>query len=187
MNVFNRFYIPAFTPVWLNICLIISMIWFAEYFSQPITALAWGVLVGGGVQLAFQVPFLRQIGMLPRWDWNWRDLGVQRILRLMAPAMLGVSVAQVSLVLNTIFASFLVVGSVSWLYYADRLMELPTGVLGAALGTVLLPNLSKAHALADKTAYRNLLDWGATLECIAGHTSSGGIGSTGYTASGYTI
>ena len=166
LNVFNRFYIPAFTPVWLNICLIISMIWFAEYFSQPITALAWGVLVGGGVQLAFQVPFLRQIGMLPRWDWNWRDLGVQRILRLMAPAMLGVSVAQVSLVLNTIFASFLVVGSVSWLYYADRLMELPTGVLGAALGTVLLPNLSKAHALADKTAYRNLLDWGLRLSVL---------------------
>ena len=107
--------------------------------------LAWAVFVGGALQLAFQIPFLKQIGLLPRLDFT-RDEGVWRILKLMGPAVLGVSVAQISLILNTIFASFLKTGSVSWLYYADRLMEFPTGVLGVALGIILLPSLSKAFA-----------------------------------------
>jgi putative peptidoglycan lipid II flippase len=111
-------------------------------------ALGWAVFLGGALQLAFQIPSLQRIGMLPRFSISLRDEGVRRIFRLMAPAVLGVSVAQVSLLLNTIFASFLNTGSVSWLYYADRLMEFPAGLLGAALGTILLPSLARCHATA---------------------------------------
>jgi putative peptidoglycan lipid II flippase len=106
--------------------------------------LLWAVFVAGIVQLAFQVPFLKKIGMLPRWSLNLKDPGVWRIIKQMGPAVFGVSIAQISLIINTIFASFLAVGSVSWLYYADRLMEFPSGMLGVALGTILLPSLSSA-------------------------------------------
>jgi putative peptidoglycan lipid II flippase len=120
--------------------------------------------------LLFQIPFLKQIGLLPRFELNPdganHDKGVARILKLMGPAILGVSVAQISLIINTIFASFLTTGSVSWLYYADRLMEFPTGVLGVALGTILLPSLSKAYASSDSTEYSQLLDWGLRLTFI---------------------
>ena len=166
LNVFNRYYVPAFTPVWLNVSLIIAMLWFTDYFALPISALAWAVCLGGALQLAFQLPFLYKIGMLPRWDWNWRDSDVRRILGLMLPSMLGVSAAQVSLLLNALFASFMVSGSVTWLYYADRMMELPSCVLGAALGTVLLPNLSKTYVLGDQVAYCELLDWGLRLSIL---------------------
>lgn len=128
--------------------------------------LAWAVFIGGFLQLIFQVPFLKQIGLLPRFDFKRDDEGVWRILKLMGPAVLGVSVAQISLILNTIFASFLKTGSVSWLYYADRLMEFPTGVLGVALGTILLPSLSKAYAGKDDGEYSQLLDWGLRLTCL---------------------
>jgi putative peptidoglycan lipid II flippase len=121
------------------------------------------VFLGGALQLAFQIPSLRRIGMLPRFSINLQDEGVRRIFRLMAPAVLGVSVAQVSLLLNTVFASFLNTGSVSWLYYADRLMEFPAGMLGAALGTILLPSLAKCHAAEQHEEYSRLLDWGLRL------------------------
>jgi len=128
-----------------------------------VLALAWAVFIGGALQLAIQLPALAKIGMLPRFDPLWRDEGVQRILKLMAPAVLGVSVSQISLLINTIFASFLESGSVSWLYYADRLMEFPAGLLGAALGTILLPSLAKTHADGRTEDFSALLDWGLRL------------------------
>jgi len=130
-------------------------------------ALAWAVFLGGFLQLLIQIPALRRISMLPRPSINWRaawaDPGVRRISTLMLPALLGVSVSQISLLINTIFASFLQTGSVSWLYYADRLMEFPSGLLGAALGTILLPSLSRCHARQDFAEYSRLLDWGLRL------------------------
>src|SRR6185369_245970 len=145
LNTWSRFAVPAFTPVLLNVSMILGAVVFADRFDPPVLALAWAVFVGGLLQLAFQLPFLARIGMLPRWRFDLKHPGVRRILKLMAPALFGVSVSQISLVINTIFASFLVTGSVSWLYYADRLMEFPAGMLGAALGTILLPSLSKHH------------------------------------------
>jgi putative peptidoglycan lipid II flippase len=126
-------------------------------------AMGWAVFIGGVVQLAFQIPFLKKIGMLPKWNLNLKDAGVWRIIKQMGPAMFGVSIAQISLIINTIFASFLVAGSVSWLYYADRLMEFPSGLLGAALGTILLPSLSRHHADNSTVEYSKLLDWGLRL------------------------
>lgn len=166
LNTYNKFSIPAFTPVWLNISMIAAVLFFADYFAEPIKVLAWAVFFGGFLQLAFQIPFLKQIGLLPKLDFTHDDEGVWRILKLMGPAVLGVSVAQISLILNTIFASFLKTGSVSWLYYADRLMEFPTGVLGVALGTILLPSLSKAYASKNEQEYGQLLDWGLRLTFI---------------------
>lgn len=166
LNTYNKFGIPAFTPVWLNVSMIVGMLFFADHFNEPIKVLAWAVFIGGFLQLWFQVPFLKQIGLLPRLDFKRDDEGVWRILKLMGPAVLGVSVAQISLILNTVFASFLITGSVSWLYYADRLMEFPAGVLGVALGTILLPSLSKSYASKDDHEYSQLLDWGLRLTCI---------------------
>jgi putative peptidoglycan lipid II flippase len=124
------------------------------------------VLIGGVLQLALQVPQLAKIGMLPRFRLNLHDEGVWRVLKQMGPAVFGVSIAQISLLINTIFASFLVSGSVSWLYYADRLMEFPTGLLGVALGTILLPSLSKYHSSAETGEYSKLLDWGLRLTLL---------------------
>ncbi|PPC94503.1 MAG: murein biosynthesis integral membrane protein MurJ [Methylotenera sp.] len=166
LNTYNKFGIPAFTPVWLNVSMIAAVLFFADHFAEPIKVLAWAVFIGGFLQLAFQVPFLKQIGLLPKFDFNRNDEGVWRILKLMGPAILGVSVAQISLIINTVFASFLETGSVSWLYYADRLMEFPTGVLGVALGTILLPSLSKAFASSNHSEYSQLLDWGLRLTFI---------------------
>ena len=166
LNTYNRFGIPAFTPVWLNLSMIVAVLFFADHFAEPIKVLAWAVFVGGFLQLLFQIPFLKEIGLLPKFDFHRKDDGVWRILKLMGPAVLGVSVAQISLIINTIFASFLITGSVSWLYYADRLMEFPTGVLGVALGTILLPSLSKAYASQDTREYSQLLDWGLRLTFI---------------------
>ncbi len=146
LNTWGRFSVPAFTPVLLNLSFIACALWLAPHVEPPVMALAWAVLIGGVVQLAFQWPALRRIGMTPRFRFDWKHAGVRRILRQMGPALFGVSVAQISLLINTIIASFLVSGSVSWLYYADRLMEFPAGMLGVALGTILLPSLSKAAA-----------------------------------------
>ena len=166
LNTYNKFGIPAFTPVWLNVSMIVAVLFFADHFAEPIKVLAWAVFFGGFLQLIFQIPFLKQIGLLPKFELKRDDEGVWRILKLMGPAVLGVSVAQISLIINTIFASFLKTGSVSWLYYADRLMEFPTGVMGVALGTILLPSLSKAYASQDDVEYSQLLDWGLRLTFI---------------------
>ncbi len=163
LNTWSRFAIPALTPAFLNLSFIFGALFFAPYFDPPVMVLAWAVFVGGALQLAFQIPALVRIGMLPRPRVSFSDPGVRRILVLMGPAVLGVSVGQISLLINTIFASFLENGSVSWLYYADRLMEFPTGLLGVALGTILLPSLSKYHSASDESEYSKLLDWGLRL------------------------
>ena len=166
LNTYSAFKTPAFTPVLLNLAVIGTALLAAPYFNPPILALAWGTLLGGVVQLAFQIPALKRIGMLPRLSWKPRDAGVLRILKLMLPATLGVSVAQISLLLNTQIASFLDTGSVSWVSYADRLMEFPSAMLGVALGTVLLPSLVKHHANDDPVEYSRLLDWGLRLTLL---------------------
>ena len=166
LNTWNRFSVPAITPALLNVAFIVGAAFFADRFDPPILVLAWAVFAGGLLQLAFQVPFLLRLGVMPRWRLDWRHPGVQRVFRLMLPALFGVSVAQLSLLINTIFASFLPTGSVSWLYYADRLMELPAGVLGVAVGTILLPSLSKYHAAANPTEYSRLLDWGMRITIL---------------------
>lgn len=163
LNSYNKFWPPAFAPVLLNICFIAAALWLAPYCDPPVMALGWAVFAGGVLQLAFQVPFLRKIGMLPRFSLNLKDAGVWRIVKQMGPAVFGVSISQISLIINTIFASFLVAGSVSWMYYADRLMELPSGVLGVALGTILLPTLAKTYANKDREEYSRILDWGLRL------------------------
>lgn len=163
LNTWGRFALPAFTPVLLNLSFIAMALLAAPYFDPPVLALAWAVIIGGILQLGMQLPALARIGMLPRLSVNLKDPGVNRILSLMLPAIVGVSVAQISLIINTIFASFLPSGSVSWLYYADRLMEFPAGLLGAALGTILLPSLSKFHANAEPAKFSALLDWGLRL------------------------
>ncbi len=170
LNSWSRFALPAFTPVLLTISFIAMALFAAPYFDPPVLALAWAVFIGGLLQMAIQIPALKKIAMLPRPTLNWRaawaDPGVRRIATLMGPALIGVSVSQVSLLINTIFASFLATGSVSWLYYADRLMEFPSGMLGAALGTILLPSLSRYHASGDHLEYSKLLDWGLRLTLL---------------------
>ena len=163
LNTYNKFWVPAFAPILLNICFISAALWLAPYCDPPILALAWAVFVAGFVQLAFQVPFLKKIGMLPSIRFNWNDAGMRRVIRQMGPAVFGVSIGQISMLINTIFASFLAAGSVSWLYYADRLMEFPSGILGVALGSILLPSLSKCHADNNTAEYSKLLDWGLRL------------------------
>jgi putative peptidoglycan lipid II flippase len=163
LNTFGRFAVPAFTPVLLNLSFIVFTLWLTKYFDPPAKALAWAVFVGGVLQLAFQAPFLLRLRMMPRFKLNFRHEGTRRVLRQMGPALFGVSVAQISLLLNVIYASFLVTGSVSWLYYADRLMEFPAGMLGVALGTILLPGLSKHFANKSSADYSKLLDWGLRL------------------------
>jgi putative peptidoglycan lipid II flippase len=163
LNTWSRFSVPAFTPVLLNVSFIVFALFLVPYFDPPIKALAWAVFAGGVLQLGFLLPFLARIGMLPGFRLQLRDPGVWRLLKNMGPAILGVSVGQISLLISTIFASNLVTGSVTWLYYADRLMELPTGLLGVALGTILLPSLSKSHAQKAEGEYSQLLDWGLRL------------------------
>jgi putative peptidoglycan lipid II flippase len=166
LNTWNRFSVPAITPALLNVAFIVGVLFFADRFEPPVLVLAWAVFAGGVLQLGLQLPFLRRIGLLPRWRLDFSHPGVRRVLKLMAPAAFGVSVSQISLVINTIFASFLVTGSVSWLYYADRLMEFPAGVLGVAVGTILLPSLSKYHADAKPEDYARLLDWGLRITVL---------------------
>lgn len=176
LNTWGAFKTPAFTPVLLNLCFIGFALWVAPHLDRPVLALAWAVFLGGLVQLAFQIPFLARIRMLPRPIWDPKDPGVRRILKLMAPAALGVSVAQVSLLINTQIASWLGDGPVSWIYYADRLMEFPSALLGVALGTVLLPSLVRHHAAEDPVAYSRLLDWGLRMTLLLAAPAAVGLG-----------
>ena len=174
LNTYKRFAIPAATPVLLNVCTIAAAWWLAPWFGargiEPIYAMAIGVMAGGVLQLSLQIPALAALGLLPRLGLGfsamrtaWNDPGTRTILRLMGPALLGVSVAQISLLINTQIASHLAVGSVSWLSYADRLMEFPTALLGVALGVVLMPRLAAARATAHTDDYSALLDWGLRI------------------------
>ncbi len=163
LNTWNRFSVPAFTPTLLNISMIVFALLASPLFHPPVMALAWAVVAGGILQLGYQLPHLQEIGMLVLPRIQFRNAGVWRVLRQMAPAILGVSVSPISFIINTIFASFLVSGSVSWMYYADRLMEFPSGVFGAALATILLPSLSRTFTQRNHDEYSRLLDWGLRL------------------------
>ena len=168
LNTWNRFAVPAFTPVLLNLSLIGAALVLTPMMSEPAMALAWGVLIAGAAQLLFQVPFLVRLGLMPRPWPNFAHEGVRRILRLMAPALFGVSVSQINLLLDTILASLLAAGSVSWLYYSDRLVELPLGVFGVAIGTVILPALSRRHAEASTEHFSQMLDWALRAVLLLG-------------------
>jgi putative peptidoglycan lipid II flippase len=177
LNTWKHFAVPAATPVLLNVSMIAAALWGAPWFArlglEPIYAMALGVMGGGALQLGVQVPALRRLGLLPRIGWRWSQLrtawahpGTYRVTRLMLPALLGVSVAQISLLINTQIASHLTPGSVSWLSYADLLMEFPTAMLGVALGSVLLPQLAGARSIGNAERYSTLLDWGLRLVVV---------------------
>lgn len=168
LNSYERFAVPAFTPVLLNITLIGAAVFMSPLFDPPVLALAWGVLIAGGIQLLFQMPFLLRLKLLPKPVVDWRDPGVRRILKLMLPALFGVSVVQINLLLDTVLASFLQTGSVSWLYYSDRLSELPLGVFGIAIATVILPSLSRKHAEKSADHFAQTLDWAVRMVLLIG-------------------
>ena len=174
LNTWRRFAVPAATPVLLNVAMIaaawLGAPWFKAQGIEPVYALGGGVMLGGILQLAVQVPALSHLGMLPKigLTWAlvktaWADPATKNIAKLMVPALLGVSVAQISLLINTQIASHLTPGSVSWLTYADRLMEFPTAMLGVAIGVVLMPQLAAAKAANDAAKYSAMLDWGLRI------------------------
>ena len=172
LNTYGRFGASSFTPVLLNLTMIACAIWLAPLLTTPIMALAWGVLIAGIVQLGFQWLPLRQINLVPRFKPNFKDPDVKRILTLMLPAMFGVSVSQINLLLDTILASFLVAGSVSWLYTAERLTELPLGLIGIAVATVILPTLSTKHAEKSDAEFRATIDWALKVIFMVGVPAS---------------
>lgn len=176
LNSYGRFGVPAFTPVLLNVVLILCSIFMAPYMDPPVMALAWGVMLAGVVQFVFQLPYLKPLGLLVRPRWGWQDEGVRRILKLMVPALFGVSVAQINLLVGSVLASYLADGSVSWLYYADRLMEMPLGVFGIAIATVILPSLSRKHASQSTEAFSAMLDWAVRMIMLIGVPSSLALG-----------
>lgn len=166
LNSYGRFAVPAFTPVLLNLSLIGCALFMAPLLDNPVMALGWGVLIAGAVQLLFQLPFLAQLQLLPRPRVDRQHEGVRKIIKLMIPALFGVSVSQINLLLDTVLASFLQTGSVSWLYYSDRLVELPLGVFGIAIATVILPSLSRQHVSASAEQFSATLDWALRLVCL---------------------
>jgi putative peptidoglycan lipid II flippase len=175
LNSYEQFAVPALTPVFLNLSLIGAAIWLAPTMEHPVVALAWGVLVAGIVQLALQLPFLARLALLPRPRIAPRDDGVRKIARLMLPAVFGVSVTQINLLVDTLIASLLTTGSISWLYYSDRLVEFPLGVFGIALATVILPNLSKQHAQSNPHSFSSTLDWGLRWVLLIGTPAALGL------------
>ncbi len=176
LNSYDRFALPAFTPVLLNLCLIGAALWLAPRLEVPVEALAWGVLAAGLLQFVIQLPALGRLRLLPRPRWGWRHSGVRKVLKLMAPALLGSSVAQINLLLDTVIASLLVAGSISWLYYSDRLVELPLGLLGIAIATVILPHLSRHHAKAEQDRFHHTLDWALRWTLLMGIPAMVGLG-----------
>lgn len=168
LNSYGRFAIPALTPVLLNAALITAAVAVAPHMDPPALALAWGVLVAGIIQLMFQLPFLLKLRLLPLPIIDWRHEGVRKILTLMLPAIFGVSVSQINLLLDTVIASFLPTGSIAWLYFSDRLSELPLGVFGIAIATVILPALSRQHQNKSAAQFAATLDWSVRMIFIIG-------------------
>lgn len=172
LNSYQRFAIPALSPVLMNLSMIAAALGLVPLMKQwgyePVLALAWGVFAAGILQLVFQLPALAKLGLLPRPRWGAAHAGVRKIMTLMVPTLFGSSVAQVNLLLNTIMASFLIGGSVTWLYYTDRLLEFPLGMFGVAIGTVILPHLSGRHAETDPQGFSKGLDWGFRLCLMIG-------------------
>ena len=175
LNTYGRFAAASFAPVWLNVVLIGAALLVSPQLAQPELALAGGVFVAGVVQILFLLPSLKRIGVLPRPRWGIRDPGVRRIMKLMLPGILGSSVAQINLLFDTLIASFLVAGSVSWLYYSDRLVEFPLGVFVIALSTVILPSLSRSHANGSEDEFSRTLDWALRLVLLISIPSAIGL------------
>lgn len=175
LNSLNRFAVSAFTPVLLNVAIISCALWLHDSFAEPAYALAWGVFLGGFLQLVFQLPFLAKAGVLVRPRWGWRDESVQKVRKLIIPALFGVSVGQINLLLDTVIASFLVTGSISWLYYSDRLLEFPLGLFGIAIATVILPTLSRNFVAAEESAFQKNMDWGVRMVCLLGLPAAVGL------------
>lgn len=175
LNSFNRFAVPAFTPVLLNVALIAGALAGAHGFDQPVFALAWAVILGGVMQFAFHMPSLAGLKLLRLPKINWRSEGTRRVLKILGPAVYAASAGQVNILVGTILASQLVVGSVSWLYYADRLIELPVGMIAIAIQTVILPNLAKLHQREDFEGYRASLAWGVHVGIYLGIPASAGL------------
>lgn len=175
LNTLGKFAVAAFTPVFLNISIIVFALWLGPQLENPEYALAWGVFTGGAVQFLFQIPFLKRAGLLVRPRWGWRDPGVTRIRKLMIPALFGVSVSQINLLLDTFIASFLMSGSISWLYYSDRLLEFPLGLFGIAIATVILPALSSRHSDKSADEFSRTLDWGIRKVVLLGLPAMAGL------------
>lgn len=175
LNTYGYFAIPAFTPVLLNISMILAAIYLCPHLPKPVVGLAWGVLIAGIVQLLFQIPFLHHRNLLVKPQLVRNDAGVNKVLKLMIPALFGVSIAQLNLMVDSIFASFLKIGSVSWLYYTDRLTDFPLGVFGVAIATVILPHLSRRHAEQSISQYSSALDWGLRSILLIGIPASLGL------------
>lgn len=168
LNTYGYFAVPAFTPVLLNISMILAALYLSPRLSQPVLGIAWGVLIAGIAQLIFQIPFLYQRHLLVRPAVVKNDPGVKKVLKLMIPALFGVSIAQLNLMIDSIFASFLKIGSVSWLYFTDRLTDFPLGVFGVAIATVILPHLSRKHVEQSVEHYSEALDWGLRSILLVG-------------------
>lgn len=168
LNILGRFAVSSFTPVFLNIAMIGAAILIAPHLSQPEIGLGIGVFLGGLIQFSFQLPFLYREGMLVRPKWGWTHPGVVKIRTLMIPALFGVSVSQINLLLDTFIASFLATGSISWLYYSDRLLEFPLGLFGIAIATVILPTLSKKHIEQSSQQFALTMDWGVRMVLLLG-------------------
>jgi putative peptidoglycan lipid II flippase len=175
LNSYGQFGIPAFTPVLLNLCMISAAIWLAPLMEQPIVGLAWGVFAAGVAQLLFQLPFVLRLKLLTWPTWAWRNPGVQKIKNLMIPVVFASSVQQLNLLFDIWVASFLAAGSISWLYFADRLVEFPFGVFGMAVATVILPSLSAKHAEADPERFSHMLDWAMRWVLIIGMPAAVGL------------
>ncbi|MFT7682915.1 MAG: putative peptidoglycan lipid II flippase [Moritella dasanensis] len=168
LNTLGKFAVAAFTPVFLNIAIIGAALFISPHLEQPEVGLAIGVFIGGAIQFLFQIPFLAKQKMLVKPRWGWRDPGVTKIRKLMIPAMFGVSVSQINLLFDTFIASFLMTGSISWLYYSDRLLEFPLGLFGIAIATVILPALSRTHSAKSDTQFKQTMDWGVRVVLLLG-------------------
>ncbi|MGJ8693695.1 MAG: murein biosynthesis integral membrane protein MurJ [Thalassotalea sp.] len=175
LNTLGKFGASSFTPVLLNVCIISMAIYGADSFDNPAYALAWGVFLGGLAQFLFQIPFLIKAKVLVKPKWAWHGAGVTKIRKLIVPALFGVSVTQINLLLDTLIASFLVTGSISWLYYADRLLEFPLGIFGIGIATVILPSLSKLHSQKSTQAFDNTIDWAIKIVCFFGLPALAGL------------
>ena len=168
LNSYQKFSLPALTPLFYNLCLIVAAIWFAPQLDVPIYAIAWGVFVAGIIQVIIQIPALMQLGLLPRIKINTQHPGVRKVIYLMIPGIIAGGVSQINMLVDTILASLLPTGSPSWLYVSDRLMQLPLGIFAIAIGTVILPRLSSLFVSEDKTSFSNTLDWSIKLVLIIG-------------------
>ena len=168
LNSYQKFSLPALTPLFYNLCLIVAAIWFAPQLDVPIYAIAWGVFVAGIIQVIIQIPALIQLGLLPRIKINTQHPGVRKVIYLMIPGIIAGGVSQINMLIDTILASLLPTGSPSWLYVSDRLMQLPLGIFAIAIGTVILPRLSSLFVSEDKTSFSNTLDWSIKLVLIIG-------------------